>query len=266
MSEYIGFPGFNISFNVNPVAFSLFGKDVYWYGVIIGCAIILAVLLCTYIAKKQGISSDTIYDVVLWGTPAAIIFARIYYCVFSWEKYADNPIEVFYIWEGGIAIYGAVIGAVVAAYIYCRAKKLEWRKVFDVCIPGVMLGQAIGRWGNFINREAFGKETMLPWRMELHSLGGTVMMVHPTFLYESLWNLLGTILLIWVNSHKKKDGEAFFIYFVWYGIGRFFIEGLRTDSLYWGPFRFSQVFAVLTAVLGLIALVMLKKDELKLKK
>lgn len=263
MDKFIGFPGLNLSFNVNPVAFTLFGKDVYWYGVIIGSAIILAVLLCTYLGKKQGISSDWILDIVLIGTPTAVIFARIYYCVFSWEKYADEPWKVFYIWEGGIAIYGAIIGAVLAAYIYCRVKKLDWRKIFDVCIVGVILGQAIGRWGNFVNREAFGTETTLPWRMELHSIGGTVMFVHPTFLYESLWNILGTLLLIWVNKHKTKDGEAFFMYFVWYGIGRFFVEGLRTDSLYWGPFRFSQVFAVLTAILGLVALVILKKDKIK---
>ncbi|MBR4030979.1 MAG: prolipoprotein diacylglyceryl transferase [Clostridia bacterium] len=263
MDKFIGFPGLGLSFNVNPVAFTLFGKDVYWYGVIIGCAIILAVILCTYLGKKQGISSDTILDIVLIGTPTAVIFARIYYCIFSWEKYADEPWKVFYIWEGGIAIYGAIIGAVLAAYIYCRVKKLDWRKIFDVCIVGVILGQAIGRWGNFVNREAFGNETTLPWRMELHSIGGTVMFVHPTFLYESLWNILGTLLLIWVNNHKTKDGEAFFMYFVWYGIGRFFVEGLRTDSLYWGPFRFSQVFAVLTAILGLIALFILKKDKIK---
>lgn len=263
MKNYIGFPGLGLEFNVNPVAFTLFGKDVYWYGILIGSAIVLAVVVCSYFAKKKGLNPDHVLDIALVGTPTAVVFARLYYCVFSWEKYAENPIEVFYIWEGGLAIYGAVIGAVVAAYVYCRVKKLSWREMFDVCIPGVMLGQVIGRWGNFVNREAFGSETYLPWRMELHSYGGTVMTVHPTFLYESLWNFVGFWVLTWILKNKKNDGEVFFSYFVWYGVGRFFIEGLRTDSLYWGPFRFSQVFAVLTAVLGLVALVMLKKDKLK---
>ena len=265
MENYIGFPGFNLEFNINPVAFTIFSKDVYWYGVIIGLGIVLAVIVCSYLASKNGLDSDIILDVALYGTPSAIVFARLYYCIFSWEKYKDNPIEIFYIWEGGIAIYGAIIGAILAAYIYCRVKKIAWQKVFDVAIIGVILGQAIGRWGNFVNREAFGTETTLPWRMELHSLGGSVMMVHPTFLYESLWNLAGFFLLNRLLKHKKKDGEVFFTYFVWYGIGRFFIEALRTDSLYWGPFRFSQVFALITAILGLIALYMLKKDELKQK-
>ncbi|MBQ7039679.1 MAG: prolipoprotein diacylglyceryl transferase [Clostridia bacterium] len=263
MEKYVGFPGLGLEFEINPVAFTIFGKEVYWYGILIGLAIILAVVMCSILAKKRGIDTDHILDIALFGTPTAVVFARLYYCVFSWEKYADNPIEVFYIWEGGIAIYGAVIGAVLAAYIYCRVKKLSWREIFDVCIPGVILGQAIGRWGNFVNREAFGSETMLPWRMELHSYGGSVLLVHPTFLYESLWNFLGLGLLIWILNHKKKDGEVFFSYFIWYGVGRFFIEGLRTDSLYWGPFRFSQVFALLTAILGIVALFMLKKDDLK---
>lgn len=263
MKNFVGFPGLGLEFNINPVAFTLFGKEVYWYGILIGVAIILAVVICSFYAKKKGVNPDYVLDIALVGTPVAVVFARIYYCIFSWEKYAENPIEVFYIWNGGIAIYGAVIGAVVAAYVYCRVKKLKWREMFDICIPGVILGQAIGRWGNFVNREAFGTETNLPWRMELHSIGGTVLNVHPTFLYESLWNFAGFFLLSWLLKHKKNDGEVFFSYFVWYGVGRFFIEGLRTDSLYWGPFRFSQVFAVLTAVLGIVALFMLKKDNFK---
>ena len=263
MKNFVGFPGLGLEFNINPVAFTLFGKEVYWYGILIGVAIILAVVICSFYAKKKGVNPDYVLDIALVGTPVAVVFARIYYCIFSWEKYAENPIEVFYIWNGGIAIYGAVIGAVVAAYVYCRVKKLKWREMFDICIPGVILGQAIGRWGNFVNREAFGTETNLPWRMELHSIGGTVLNVHPTFLYESLWNFAGFFLLSWLLNHKKNDGEVFFSYFVWYGVGRFFIEGLRTDSLYWGPFRFSQVFAVLTAVLGIVALFMLKKDNFK---
>lgn len=266
MDTYIGFPGLGISFNVNPVAFNLFGKDVYWYGVLIATGIILAVILCTHLAKQQNLTADNILDVVLWGAPAGIIGARLYYCAFRFEHYADNLLDVFKIWEGGLAVYGGIIGACIAAYAYCRYKKIDWKKLFDVCVPGVMLGQAIGRWGNFVNREAFGGETSLPWRMELHTSGGSEMFVHPTFLYESLWSLCGVFLLIWLNKHKKKDGQVCFTYFIWYGVGRFFIEGLRTDSLYWGPFRISQVVALLTAVLGAVLLYrLMKKDKETLK-
>lgn len=264
MDTYVGFPGLNLSFNLNPVAFNLFGKDVYWYGVLIAFGIVLAVMMCTRLAKQQGLSQDNVLDVVLWGAPAAIIGARIYYCAFRFEQYKDNLWDVFKIWEGGIAIYGGIMGAVIAAYIYCYVKKIDWHKLFDVCLPGVMLGQAVGRWGNFMNREAFGAETTLPWRMELHTMAGNVMYVHPTFLYESLWNFCGVILLLWLSKHKKQDGEVCFTYFIWYGIGRFFIEGLRADSLYWGPFRISQVVGLLTAVAGMILLFNLKRKGKKM--
>ncbi len=261
MQDYIGFPGLGLSFEVDRVAFNLFGKDVYWYGVLIALGILSAVILCTYLAKKQNLSGDNILDIVLWGAPLAIVCARLYYCIFRWEHYVTNPLDIFKIWEGGLAIYGGIFGAVAAGYAYCRYKKIEWKKMFDVCLPGVMLGQAIGRWGNFVNHEAFGTETTLPWRMELITNGGTHMYVHPTFLYESLWNLCGVVLLVMLNKRKKADGEVCFTYFIWYGIGRFFIEGLRTDSLYWGPFRISQVVALLTAGLGLYLLYRLKKNN-----
>ena len=259
MENYIGFPGFGLSFNIDPVAFTLFGKDVYWYGVLIASAIILAVIMCTQLAKKQGLTGDNVLDVVLWGAPAGIVCARLYYCAFRFEYYMDNPIDIIKIWEGGLAIYGGIFGAAAAAYAYCHYKKISWKKMFDVCLPGVMLGQAIGRWGNFINREAHGGITNLPWRMELNPLSGEA--YHPTFLYESLWNFCGVLFLLWLSKRKSADGEVCFTYFIWYGIGRFFIEGLRTDSLYWGPFRISQVVALLTAVLGLILLIRLKKNN-----
>lgn len=252
--NYAGFPGLGISMNINPVAFSLWGKDVYWYGILIAVGILAGLLVSTRLSKKEGLPDDTVIDVAIWSTPIAIICARLYYCIFSWDQYADNPWKIFYIWEGGIAIYGAVIGAVITAYLYCRVKKLSWRKVFDVCIVGVLTGQAIGRWGNFVNKEAYGTATNLPWRMEIYS-GSQLISVHPTFLYESLWNFIGIFVLLYINKRKKQDGETFFSYLIWYGIGRAFIEGLRTDSLYWGALRISQVVAVVTAIFGMCAIV-----------
>lgn len=255
---------FGMKFNINPVAFSIGSKPVYWYGIIIAAALISGYLTASYIAKKDGIEKDNILDILLFGTPAAIICARLYYVIFSFADYKDNPSKIFAIWEGGIAIYGAVIGAVIAAYIYCRAKKLDWKKAFDVCIIGVILGQAIGRWGNFVNKEAFGSVTSLPWKMGLYE-NGELIFVHPTFLYESLWNLIGVFVLLFINKNKKFNGQTFYSYLAWYGIGRFFIEGLRTDSLYLGIFRVSQVLAFVTAIIGIIMIILslkkLKKKE-----
>ena len=265
LTNYVGFPGLGLSFHINPVAFSLFGKDVYWYGLILALGVVAGVLIAMHFAKKSGIRQDNILDIALYGVPSAVICARIYYCIFSWEQYRDNPWKVFYVWEGGIAIYGAVIGAVLSAYVYCRVKKLPVKRVFDACIIGVITGQVIGRWGNFVNKEAFGTETTLPWRMEIAS-GMHTVCVHPTFLYESLWNFIGIFVLAQMQRRKKFDGETFYTYFVWYGIGRFFIEGLRTDSLYWGPIRFSQAFAAITALLGLIALFYTRLKHNKISK
>lgn len=253
---------FGINLNINPIAFHIGSKPVYWYGIIIAFALISGYFISSHIAKKDGISNDSILDIVLFGTPAAIVCARLYYVIFSFSEYKDNPLKIFAIWEGGIAIYGAVIGAVIVAYIYCRVKKLDWKKVFDVCIIGVILGQCIGRWGNFFNKEAFGSITSLPWKMGLYE-HGELIFVHPTFLYESLWNLIGVFVLLFVNKNKKFSGQTFYSYLVWYGLGRFVIEGLRTDSLYLGIFRVSQVLALVTAILGIILIIVnLKKTKI----
>ncbi len=263
MENYVAFPGLGLSFNINPVAFTLFGKDVYWYGIIIGTALIIAMILSMSLEKHTLLPKDTVLDIVLWATIPAIICARVYYCIFRFEDYKDNLTDVFKIWEGGIAIYGAVIGAVLTAYIYCRVKKINWKSAFDICIIGVITGQCIGRWGNFVNKEAFGTQTTLPWRMEIYQ-GNAPVCVHPTFLYESIWNLIGIFVLLYINRHKKNDGETFFSYLIWYGIGRTFIEGLRTDSLYLGPVRISQLVAAVTAIAGmaLIAYYRTRKKEL----
>ena len=258
--NYVGFPGFGLKFNIDPVAFNLFGKNIYWYGIIIASGLILALFLCVNLGKKYSLPKDAVTDIVLYGTPVAIICARLYYVIFKFSDYKDNLADIIKIWEGGLAIYGGVIGAVITAYVYCRVKKISFLKTADILIIGVLLGQAIGRWGNFVNKEAFGGLTDLPWRMEIYN-GISLVSVHPTFLYESIWNLIGVLVLLFVNKRKKKDGEVFFSYFVWYGIGRYFIEGLRTDSLYLGNFRISQIVAVITAVAGIIVLIYTQRTK-----
>lgn len=240
----ISFPGLGLEFNINPVAFSIFGKDVYWYGIIISSAFLLAIVLAQRDAKKYGINPDYIIDLALFAIPAAIIGARLYYVAFRWEDYANNPADIIAIWKGGLAIYGAILAAIVVAYIFAKKKKIGVFKLFDFCAPYLALGQGIGRWGNFINQEAYGSETTLPWRMEIIAPDGfSRISVHPTFLYESLWNISIFILLIWYRRKSKVPGEVFFLYMILYGLGRFWIEGLRTDSLMLGGFRVSQLLA-----------------------
>ncbi len=259
--NYIGFPGLGIEFNINPVAFSIAGKNVYWYGVIIGIGVIVGALISIYNAKKENITPDTILDILIYGVPCAIIFARLYYCIFNLSYYIKNPDEIIAVWNGGIAIYGGIIGAVISTALYCKIKKLQWKQIFDLGILGVITGQAIGRWGNFINTEAYGCNTTLPWRMDIIE-SGRLISVHPTFLYESLWNVLGLFILLYINKHKKNNGDTFFSYLIWYGIGRALIESLRTDSLYLGAFRISQILGIVTALIGILYFIInLRKNK-----
>lgn len=251
----VGFLGLGIEmFEINPVAFTLFGKEVYWYGIIIALGFITAILVCSSLAEKSGLTKDNIYDIVLWATVPAIICARIYYVIFNFSSYKNNLWDIFKIWEGGIAIYGAIIGAVLTAYLYCKIKKLDVKKTFDVACIGVIIGQIIGRWGNFVNVEAYGSETTLLWRMAIEQ-GSKIIEVHPTFLYESLWNLVVLAIMLIIFFNKKFDGEVFATYIFGYGAGRAVIEGLRTDSLYVGSFRISQIFAIITALAALIYII-----------
>ncbi len=249
--NYIAFPKLNLEFNINPVAFTIGGLSVRWYGIIIAVALVLGALFCVRLAKKEGFDPDIITDIVLVGAPVGIICARLYYVLFNWEQYKGDLLSVFAIWNGGIAIYGAIIGAVVSALVYLKMKKLNVLKVFDICIFGLLIGQIIGRWGNFVNAEAYGSMTELPWGMVVKNPQSTFM-VHPTFLYESLWNLVGFIWLLIYRKHKKIDGEIFLLYIAWYGIGRCFIEGLRADSLMFLGTRVSQLVAVLTATVSIV--------------
>ena len=244
----ISFPFLGIEVNP-PRTVSLGPLTVHLYGLAIGLGLILAVLYACRRSKEFGLKEDDILDGVLWITPFAIICARIYYVAFSWKDYADNPLSVFAIWEGGIAIYGSVIGAVIGVIILCKVKKLKVATVLDITLLGFFIGQILGRWGNFFNREAFGAATDSFFRMGLfNTVTGSWEYYHPTFLYESVWNLVGFVLLHFLSRRRKYDGQIALGYAAWYGLGRSFIEGLRVDSLYWGSFRVSQVLAALTCV------------------
>ena len=239
----ISFPALGIELNP-PRGFSIGPLYIHFYGVIIACGLILAVVYACRRSREAGLTEDSLLDGVLWITPFSIVCARAYYCLFSWPMYRNNPISVLYIWEGGLAIYGAVLGAAVGVIIFCKIKKCSLPALLDLVSLGFLIGQFIGRWGNFFNREAFGAATDAVTRMGLfNTVTGVTEYYHPTFLYESVWNLAGFLLLHFLSRKKQYDGQIALGYCAWYGLGRAFIEGLRMDSLYWGPFRVSQLLA-----------------------
>ena len=244
----ISFPSLGI--DINPIReFSVGPLSIHMYGVIIAFGLMLATVYCMRRAPKFGLTEDHVLDGVLWVTPFAFLCARAYYCAFAWEMYADNPISVLYIWQGGIAIYGGVLGAVVGVLVFCRIKKISLGATLDLVLLGFLIGQSIGRWGNFFNREAFGAETDSFLRMGLYdTISGKVVYHHPTFLYESLWNALGFVMLHFLSKKREYDGQIALGYAAWYGLGRFFIEGLRTDSLYLPgtELRVSQLLAAVS--------------------
>ncbi|MBE7054695.1 MAG: prolipoprotein diacylglyceryl transferase [Ruminococcaceae bacterium] len=258
----IAFPLLGLSFDIDPVAVKLpFLGGIRWYGVIIAVGIIAAVLYCSLVAKRENENPEVITDTLLYALPVSVLCARTYYVVFSWDSYRNNFWDVFKIWEGGIAIYGAVIGAVISAWIYFKVKKLNVLKMFDICCMGLLIGQIIGRWGNFVNAEAYGGYCGYFWGMSIN--GGEC--VHPTFLYESLWNLLGFVILIHLHKKRPFYGYTFFCYLSWYGVGRFFIEGLRSDSLYLGGMRVSQLVALFCVITGVCALNILSQRHIAQK-
>ena len=255
----ISFPIFGESFSLNPSSyFLLFGRPVYWYGVIIALGFLLAVV---YILRRRddfGLTQDNVLDMLIISVPAGIVCARLFYVIFYFSEYEGHLIDAVKIWKGGLAIYGGIIGAVIGIIIYSRAKKIPLGTMLDAGALGLLIGQAVGRWGNFLNREAYGYTTDLPWKMGLTYSDGTTIYVHPTFLYESLWNILGFILLhIFSKKHRKYDGQIFIMYLAWYGLGRFIIEGLRSDSLYLFQtgIRVSQLLAALSFAVAVILLI-----------
>ena len=235
----VSFPGLfgDWRFTLSPKLLDI-GNGIYWYGVLIAAGLLIALWFCMKRAPRYGLTEDNVIDTVLWAIPFAIVGARIYYVVFYLDQFrtADGGIdwaETYRIWDGGLAIYGGILAAFLTAYLVCRKKKLSFWAMTDCCMAGIFIGQAIGRWGNFFNREAFGTMTDAPWRMRLWLSESYFIDVHPTFLYESLWNVAGLLLLcLVVDKARRFDGENTCFYFLWYGVGRFWIEGLRTDSLY----------------------------------
>lgn len=269
----ISFPGLfpNWELNISPVAINI-GNGIYWYGILICLGLLLAVLFGSKQAKKYGLTEDHVYDLIIWEIPLCVIGARLYYVLFYLDLYLNgdgslNLGRVIAIWDGGLAIYGAVIVAFLVLFVFCKRKKISFGAFADLGVMGLLIGQAVGRWGNFVNREAFGSETTLPWRMRLWTSTAEYIEVHPTFLYESLWNLIGLALIVFIISKARTfDGENTCFYFIWYGLGRSVIEGLRTDSLYlfdltlFGqPIRVSQAVSLTLVLTGFIILVLMKR-------
>lgn len=268
----IAFPNLGIYLKNVPKSFSVFGFSIALYGVIIAIGVLGGVLLAAHVAKLEKLDADVIWDFAIYAIIFSIIGARIYYVVFRWDAYKDNLLEVFNLRNGGLAIYGAVIAAFLTMWIYCRKKKQSFLQLADICVPGLVLGQVIGRWGNFTNREVFGEYTdnllamRLPTQMvragdisetiAAHMAEGTnYIQVHPTFLYESLWNLALLILLLFYRKHKRFEGEQWLLYLGGYGLGRAWIEGIRTDTLFipHTTIAVSQVLAVVLFAAALAA-------------
>ena len=264
----ITFPGLGI--DINPAdGFTLFGVEIKFYALVICLGLILAVVYCLRRCKEFGLSTDDILDVVIVGLPCAIVGARLYYVVFEWDRFFvhnEHWYDFLNIRQGGLAIYGGLIGAVLGVGIFCRlSKKRRGRFIpaVDMAGLGFLIGQSIGRWGNFFNREAHGGETESFLRMGLIE-GGQQVYVHPTFLYESVGNAIGFVLIHFLSKKRKFDGQVFLYYLAWYGLGRAWIEGMRTDSLWWGPFRVSQVLAIATFLIAtglLVYMLLVKKPD-----
>ena len=259
----VQFPKLNINININPRAFTIGSLSVQWYGVIIAVGFLLAFFYVMSCCKKFNMDEDKLLDSVIIGIIGGIIGARAYYVLFSTsDQYIKDPISALYIWQGGLGIYGGIIGGLLCGALIAKLHKINVATVLDLAALGFLIGQCIGRWGNFINQEAFGIETNLPWGMVSENTARVASgPVHPCFLYESLWCLLGFVLLhIFSRKFRKYDGQVFLLYLVWYGIGRFFIEGLRTDSLITPmlPIRISQLVAATTVLLSIILLILFR--------
>lgn len=242
---------------INPVAFSLGSLEIRWYGILIATGIVLAFIVVQREMVKRGMHPDYLTDLLIWAVPISILSARIYYVAFTWENYKDHPAKIFQIWEGGIAIHGALIGAFLTAYIFTKIRGVSFWKTVDIAAPGLLIGQIIGRWGNFMNQEAHGgpvsqhflDTTIIPdWIMQQMTIDGVT--YHPTFLYESMWNLIGLIIILLLRRVSLKRGEMFLFYLTWYSFGRYFIEGMRTDSLYGGVLRAAQVVSIGTIIVA----------------
>src|SRR3954454_1875032 len=254
---------------IDPVAIAFGPLQVHWYGVIIGLAIILALYIAVRETDKRGLDKDVFMDLMLWAIPIAILSARLYYVIFEWNYYSQNPGEIIAIWNGGLAIHGALIGGVITAIVFTKKRQVSFWQLVDIAAPSIILGQAIGRWGNFINQEAHGGEVTRAFleNLQLPEFIINQMYIngayyHPTFLYESIWNIVGFILLILLRRVNLRRGELFLSYVIWYSVGRFFIEGLRTDSLMIGGLRMAQTISVVLILGAVLILIYRRKKNL----
>ncbi len=261
MTNSISFPRLGIDLNISPIAFSIGEKGIYFYALIILLGFLMGIFIVSLDSEKRGLPKDNVLDIALYGIVSGIVCARIYYVLFALDEFRDDPLSVFYIWEGGIAIYGGIIGAVISTLIYCRVKKLNIPNTLDVCCIGLLLGQCIGRWGNFFNCEVYGRPTDFILGMSIN--GGDP--VHPLFFYESLWSFMGVILLCILRNHKTRNGQIFCGYILWYSAGRLVLEGMRdTDYiLYVIPdiLGISQLVAGVLIVASLSGLVYVAKSK-----
>lgn len=276
----VAFPHLGIYIDNVPKSFSIFGLDIALYGMIIALGMIAGLYMACFQAKRTGQKTSIYTDFVIWGIVFSLIGARLYYVIFAWDKYKDNLLEIFNFRGGGLAIYGGVIAAVITVYVYCRVKKYSFFLFADTAVTGLILGQAIGRWGNFTNQEAFGEYTDCFLAMRLNAANvnpdyitdtmranmqtmgdASYIQVHPTFLYESLWNIAVLLLMIFFTKKKKFDGEIFLMYLVGYGLGRAWIEGLRIDQLQIGStgIAVSQVFSVVLVIGGIITWIIMRR-------
>lgn len=249
---------------MNNVAFTVFGLDIKWYGVIIASAFVIGVILSIIECRRIGFKEDTLIDFLLIIIPVSIICARLYFVIFQWKYYANDPIQILNFRAGGLAIHGGLFGGMLAGLIFCKIRKVKFLQIIDIIAPAVALGQAMGRWGNFINQEAHGGPTNLPWGIMVNGVK-----VHPTFLYESLGDFLIFLILIWFRKNKRKnEGEVLALYFILYSTLRFFVEGLRTDSLYFfgTELRTAQVVSVGLVIIGVLLFVFLRRKGRKGRK
>ncbi len=284
---FTGFGAKSLSFNVSSILaqFTVFGHEftIRWYGAIIAFGFLLAVLFGGRIAYKWKMNLDKMVDVLIYGTIAAIIGARLYYCIFEWDSYKDDPLSILAIWNGGLAIYGGIIAGLAAAFVVCKVRKMNFYNLLDIAAMSFLIGQGIGRWGNFANQEAFGSNTDMPWGMWSEKIGLTIIReqetliekgmdvnpslpVHPTFLYESIWCITGFfVLYVITKKFRRFSGQTFLCYGIWYGTGRTIIEGFRTDSLYIGSttIRVSQLLSAAIVIASLMLLIILLKKYKK---
>lgn len=285
MTTSIDFPNIGIHLENVGKSIEVFGLEIAFYGIIIGLGVMAGIAMAAMEAKRTGQNPDTYYDLAIYAVIFSVIGARLYYVVFSWDQYKNDLLSVFNIRQGGLAIYGAVIAAVITVYVFAKVKKISFLQLVDTAVLGLVLGQIIGRWGNFFNREAFGEYTdsLLAMRLPLDAVrssdvtelmmkhvetikGVSYIQVHPTFLYESLWNLGVLFFLLCWRKHKKFEGEIFLMYLLGYGVGRFWIEGLRTDQLLIPGVKLpvSQVLAAVLVVVSIVTIFIIKRKKKEL--